>query len=163
MTAQFNLPTIITIPPTNFKTNYQRLSHYTTSSISSHHITHDDDTSLPTTNIATPFGIQKLFELDHQKQNIIILSKNCYQYDSPFHSSDSDMYAPPTPSSHNTHSNVSAKPSTSIQIQTHPITKKYIPCISTQHLPGSSSYTSLHSDHRPQQRLFNPMKHQQGA
>ena len=38
-----------------------------------------------------------------------------------------------------------------------------IPCIYTQHFPDSPSYTPLHSYHRPQQRLFNPMKHQQGT
>ena len=114
MTAQFNLLTILTIPPIILKTNYQRLSHCTSSSIFSDHITHDDNTSLPTTDISTLFGIQKLIELDRQKQNIIISSKYGYQYDSPFHSSDSDKYAPPTPSSHNTQFNVSIKISTSM-------------------------------------------------
>ena len=101
----------------HFKTNYQRLFYCTSSSISSNHITHNDDTSLPTTNIVTPFGIQKLIESDRKKQNIIIPSKHGYQYDSPFHSSDSERCAPSVPSSHNTYSNVSTKPSTSIQTQ----------------------------------------------
>ena len=126
----------------HFKTNYQRLSHCTSSSISSDHITHDDNTSLPTTNIATPFGIQKLIELDRQKQNIIISSKYGYHYDSPFHSSDSERYAPPALSSHNTHLNISTKPYTSIQTQPHPITEISIPCVTNQ-FPDSPSCTLL--------------------
>ena len=147
----------------HIKTNYQRLSNYTPSSISSDRITHDDDASLPTTNTATPLGIQKAISLDRQKKKNIIPSKHGYQYDSPFHSSNSDRYVSSESSPHNIHSKVPTILFTSIQIQPPPITEISITYIPTQHFLDSPLYTPLHSDHRPQQRLFHPMKHQQGA
>ena len=46
-------------------------------------------------------------------------------------------------------------------IQSHPITEISIPSIPTQHSP-ERLYHPHQSEHLPKQRLFQPMKHQQG-
>ena len=74
----------------NINTTYHRLSNGSISSNSSENLKNDDGKSLPTINVVTFNGIQKLMELDRHKIEDIIQSKHSYQYDSPFHSSDSN-------------------------------------------------------------------------
>ena len=78
----------------NINTTYHRLSNCSTSSNSSENLKNVDGKSLPNTNVVTFNGIQRLMELDRHKIQNIIQSKHSYQYDLPFYSSDSNMYAP---------------------------------------------------------------------
>ena len=94
-------------------------------------------------------------ELDRHKIQNIIQSKHSYQYDSPFHSSDSNRYAPSVLSANNIPPQSPAIPHVSTHIQSHPITEISIPSIPTQH-PLDRMYHPLQSTHLPKQRLLNP-------
>ena len=100
-------------------------------------------------------------ELDRHKIQNIIQSKHSYQYDSPFHSSDSNRYAPSALSANNIPPQSPAIPHVTTHIQSHPITVISIPSIPTQYFPDRL-YHPLPSDHIPKRRLLKPMKHQQG-
>ena len=100
-------------------------------------------------------------ELDRHKIQNIIQSKHSYQYDSPFHSSDSNRYAPSTLSANNIPPQSPAIPHATTHIQSHPITEISIPSIPTQNFLDRL-YHPHQSEHLPKQRLFQPMKHQSG-
>ena len=106
---------------------------------SSAHLTLVDVEPPHTINIAISLGIQRLIALDSQKQQNHITSKYCYTYDSPFHSSDSDRYAPFNPAPHTPQTHVSTTFSNSLCIQSPPITEISIPCIPNHHLLDSPS------------------------
>ena len=145
----------------DINTTYHKLSNCSSSSNSSEHLKNDDGKSLPTTNVATFIGIQKLMELDRHKIQNIIQSKHSYQYDSPFHSSDSNRYAPSVLSANNIPPQSLAIPHVSTHIQSHSITEISIPSVPTQHSPDRL-YHLFQSDYLPKQRLFKPIKYQQG-
>ena len=100
-------------------------------------------------------------ELDRHKIQNIIQSKHSYQYDSPFHSSDSNRYTPSALSANNIPPQSPAIPHATTHIQSYPITEISIPNIPTQH-SSERLYHPHQSEHLPKKYLFQPMKHQQG-
>ena len=94
-------------------------------------------------------------ELDRHKIQNIIQSKHSYQYDSPFHSSDSNRYAPSALSANNIPPQSPAIPHAITHIQLHPITEISIPSVPTQHSPHIL-YHPNQSEHLLKQCLFNP-------
>ena len=80
--------------PNHITTSYKRQFKYSSSSPNfSDQLQLDDAGSIPTINITTPLEIQRLVTIDSKKQQNHIQSTHRYQYDSSFHSSDSDIYA----------------------------------------------------------------------